>query len=306
MMILDHLLPVFALIALGTVLRRVELTDAAFLRTADRLIYFVFFPALLFWKIGGTPTGASLPLVLWVGGVGALLVVFGLSLMMIAVLPIGRFQAGAFSQATYRFNTYVAIAVTASVLGDAGVQQLGELLGLAIPVCNVLAVATLVWFSPHELDRRARARLTARSLVTNPLILACAAGMVWARVGPVLPAWADNTLGLAASVTLPLALVSIGGSLNLRSVHGHLGLSLLATGLKCAVLPLVGYGLLRALGASETEMLIGMLFLAMPASTAMYVLATQLDSDASLSSAIIVVSTVLSFFALSAVLVLFG
>jgi len=305
-MILDNLLPVFALIALGTGLRRRGLTDEAFLRTGDRLIYYVFFPALLFWKIGGTPTGDALPVALWTAGVGAMVAVFALGLVAIAVFRIGRFQAGAFSQATYRFNTYVAIAVVGNVMGDAGVQRLGELLGLAIPVANVLAVMTLIWFSRRQLDQRQRVRLTLRALVSNPLILACVAGMVWARVGPPLPVAVDNTLRLAASITLPLALISIGGSLTFASVRGHLATSLLATGLKILVLPLVGYGLLLAMGAGPDDLLIGMLFLAMPASTAMYVLATQLDSDASLSAAIIVVSTVLSFLTLSAVLVLFG
>ena len=305
-MILDHLIPVFALIALGVLLRRVGLTDPAFLSKADSLIYHVFFPALLFWKIGGTPTDASLPVVLWVGCLVPLLTVFALSLLVVVVTGMGRYQAGAFSQATYRFNTYVSIAVVGSVLGDAGVQQLGEVLGLAIPVCNVLAVATLVWFSPHQLAYRTRARLTVRGVFTNPLIIACVAGMIWARVGPPLPFAVDRTLGLTASITLPLALISIGGSLSLRGVRGHLRLASVATALKCLVLPAIGWVALRLLGASATEMLIGMLFLAMPASTAMYVLARQLESDAVLSSTIIVVSTGFSFFTLSAVLLLLG
>ena len=52
-MILDSVFPVFALIGLGVVLHRRNLTDRAFLRQGDRLVYYVFFPALLFWKIGG-------------------------------------------------------------------------------------------------------------------------------------------------------------------------------------------------------------------------------------------------------------
>jgi malonate transporter len=305
-MIHHHLLPVFALIGLGTLLRRRGLTDAAFLRTADRMIYQVFFPALLFWKIGGTPTGASLPVDLWLAGAGGIVALFLVSLLVIAAARVGRFQAGAFSQSTYRFNTYVAIAVTASVMGDAGVKRLGELLSVAIPLCNVLAVATLVWFSPREMDGAARLRQTVRGLATNPLILACAAGMLWSRVGPPLPVWVDNTFRLAASITLPLALVSIGGAMTLGGVRGHLPLSLAASALKCALLPVVGYGLLRAVGASPDDLLVGMLFFAMPSSTAMYVLCGQLDSDASLAGAVIAVSTAVSFVSLSAVLLLFA
>jgi predicted permease len=143
-------------------------------------------------------------------------------------------------------------------------------------------------------------------VVTNPLIIACGAGMLWARLMPPLPAVVDGTLRLAASVTLPLALVSIGGSLTVRGLRGRRSLTLLATALKCLILPAMGYPLLRWLGATPTELLIGMLFLAMPASTAMYVLASQLDSDASLSSATIVVSTVASIGTLTGVLLLFA
>ena len=58
-MVLKSLFPVFALIALGMVLKRWRLTTADFLKTSDRLVYFIFFPALLFWKIGGSPPTAS-------------------------------------------------------------------------------------------------------------------------------------------------------------------------------------------------------------------------------------------------------
>jgi predicted permease len=170
----------------------------------------------------------------------------------------------------------------------------------------VLAVATLIWFSPRQMPHRERARLTLSGLVTNPLILACVAGMIWARLLPPMPVAMATTLRLAASLTLPLALLSIGGSLTLKAVQGHAALASLATVLKCAILPLVGYALLRALGIEGDDRLIAMLFFAMPASTAMYVLATQLDSDASLASAIIVTSTIASFVSLSAVLLIFG
>ena len=52
-MVLESLFPVFALSLMGVVLKRFNLTHAAFLQTSDRLVYFIFFPAMLFWKIGG-------------------------------------------------------------------------------------------------------------------------------------------------------------------------------------------------------------------------------------------------------------
>lgn len=305
-MILDCVLPVFALIAAGAVLRRSGLTDAAFLRTGDRLVYHVFFPALLFWKIGGQPAAAAVPWRLWAAGLGAVAAMWLLAAVLIAALRVPAARAVSFSQATYRFNTYVAIAVVFNARGDAGVARLGELLAVVIPLCNVLAVVTLIWFSARPDGHAARARVTLLALVRNPLILGCAAGMLWSRLLPAWPAAVDNTLRLAASLTLPFALISIGGSLTFAGLRRHAGLAALATALKTAVLPLLGWWALRLAGVTGDDVLVAMLFFAMPASTAMYVLAVQLDGDGDLSSAAIVLSTLASFVSLSTVLVLFG
>jgi len=60
-MVLNSLFPVFALVVLGVCLKYYRITDEAFLKTADRLVYFIFFPAMLFWKIGGAQTTAAFP-----------------------------------------------------------------------------------------------------------------------------------------------------------------------------------------------------------------------------------------------------
>ncbi len=305
-MILDNVLPVFALIALGAVLRWRGLTNTNFLKTGDRLVYYVFFPALLFWKIGGTPTGAAIPWRLWAVGLGAILAVWLVSVLVVAALRVDHFRAGAFSQATYRFNTYVAMAVVFNAQGNAGVARLGELLGLAIPLCNLLAVVTLIWFSRQSLDQKSRLQLTLRALVRNPLILACLGGMAWVRLLPAWPEALDNTLRLSASFTLPFALISIGGAMTFSGLRARLPLAALATFLKIAVLPIIGWWALELGGIAGPDVLTAMLFFAMPASTAMYVLSSQLDSDAELSSAIIVLSTLASFFSLSAVLLIWG
>jgi malonate transporter and related proteins len=55
-MVLNSLFPVFALLLLGNLMKRYHLSNDAFLKTSDRLVYFLFFPTMLFWKIGGAPS----------------------------------------------------------------------------------------------------------------------------------------------------------------------------------------------------------------------------------------------------------
>ena len=173
-----------------------------------------------------------------------------------------------------------------------------------IPVINLFAVATLIWHSDNQGSLRDRGVLLLKALVANPLIIGCLLGIIYARLSGVFPVFIDNSLQLISMVTLPLALVSIGGALSFKGVRKFLPLSLLAAFLKLLVLPLIGYTIYNLFDISGLPFRTGMIFLCLPASTAIYVLSSQLNSDTDLASAAIVVSTVISFGSLSVALLL--
>lgn len=300
-MVLDSLLPVFALILLGFLLKRRRITNDAFLATSDRLVYYIFFPALLFWKIGGAQPRDGADAHFYLAVLLALAVVYGLSLLYIR-WRVGPYQAGSFSQACYRFNTYIGMAIVINAHGADGARTFGILIGVLIPVINVLAVSTLIWYADPGVAMGRRLGVTLRALVSNPLILACLAGLLYSRSLGAFPVFLDHLLGLAASLTLPLALLSIGGALSLSHVRGHLPQALAAAAFKLVLLPAVGYGLLRAFGVAGLPLQVAMIFFALPTSTAIYVLSSQLKSDTLLASAAVVVSTAGSLASLSVVL----
>ena len=303
-MVLSSLFPVIVLIVLGRALKYYGLTDDAFLSRSDRLVYYIFFPALLFWKIGGSPSTSPIDWGLFSAAFLAVLTIYALSLAYIR-WRVTDYQAGTFSQSCYRFNTYIGMAIVINAYGPDGARTFGLLVGFIIPIINVLAVSTLIWFSGQSYARGKRLRLTAKALVSNPLILACLAGMLVSRAGGHLPDFAAAALKLMAAITLPLALLSIGGALTMRTARGYLAPSLAAATFKLICLPLVGLGFLKLFGVQGAPLQIGMLLFALPTSTALYVLSAQLNSDTRLASASIVVSTVLSFISLSLVLIYF-
>mgnify|MGYP000728308223 CR=1 FL=1 len=298
-MILNSLFPVFSLIAMGALLRSIGLTNSIFLKTSDRLVYYIFFPVMLFWKIGGSSAGVTIPWGLCSAAVTAVVLLYLLSLLYIRLGHVDTFQAGAFSQSCYRFNTYVGVAVILNALGEAGVTQFGILIGFAIPLINVLAVATLIWFSGTQTHAAERFRFTIRALVSNPLILACVAGIAYSQWIGGFPVFVDNSLRLISLVTLPLALISIGGAITFKDLRGRLAHALVAAGFKLFALPLCGYFLLKGFQVTGIAFHVGMIFFALPTSTAIYVLSSQLNSDAEFASAVIVLSTLLSFASLS-------
>ena len=302
-MVLQSLFPVFALIALGVLLKHFNLTNDAFLKTSDKLIYFIFFPMMLFWKIGGAASTSAIDLKFCAAAICAVLIVYVLSTAFIN-FKVTPFQAGSFSQSCYRFNTYIGMAIVMTALGEEGAQRFGVLIGFVIPIINVLAVSTLIWFSSSRYTARQRFRLTLKALVSNPLILACFAGIVFSQAKLSFPIFLNNTFQLTSLVTLPLALLSIGGILTLKNLRGNFKLSLAASLFKLLILPVIGYIFLKLFGVTDLSFRVGMVYFALPTSTALYVLSAQLNSDTELASAAIVLSTILSFVSLTVALLI--
>lgn len=304
--IIDCVVPIFAIITLGSVLKRLGVTDDAFLGVADRLIYYIFFPALLFWKTGKPVQGAIIEWNLIAGVLLAVCIVFVLSHAYVRLSSMNAHKVGSFSQGCYRFNTYMGIAAMLSAFGDYGVRLFGVLIGFVIPFINVLAVSTLIWFSGSEFAAREKAVLLVKAMVSNPLILACLSGLLYSSLNMPFPVVVDNTLGLLSMLTLPLALISIGGSLTFNKFAANLKDASMATLFKLVVLPLVGLAIMGLFQVSGTSFKVAMLYFALPTSPAAYILSSQLNSSVDLATSAIVLSTILSIVSLSVTLVALG
>lgn len=304
MMILNSLFPVFTLILFGSLLKRWHLTNDLFLKTGDKLTYYVFFPMLLFWKIGGASTALLSNSGLYKAVLCAVFTVYVLSTIFIKLFRVPDYKAGTFSQSCYRFNSYIGVAIVLNVLGEEGIKHFGILIGMIIPVINVLCVSTLKWFSGEKVVPAKRLVQIAKALIANPLILACISGILYANLRQGFPPFIDSTLKLSSSVALPLAMLSVGGALTLSTIRDHFKLSLIASIFKLLVLPTAGYIFLLVFGVSGIVLKVGLIYFALPTSPALYILSSQMNSDTDLASASIALSTILSFFSLSVALLL--
>jgi hypothetical protein len=143
-----------------------------------------------------------------------------------------------------------------------------------------------------------------KGLITNPLILACISGMLYANLAEGFPPYIEGVLQLCSFAALPLAMLSVGAALSIGSIKDHFKLALVASIFKLLVLPAVGYLLLIKFGVAGVALRVGLIYFALPTSPALYILSSQLNSDTELASAAIAMSTILSFFSLSAALLL--
>jgi hypothetical protein len=137
------------------------------------------------------------------------------------------------------------------------------------------------------------------AILTNPLILACAAGLVFVAFGWKLPPVVRQTCAIVGQMTAPLALLGVGGALTFASLRNRLVPATAASVIKVAIGPLIGYFVARWLMLSPTELRVAMIYLATPAAAASHVMAQRLGADDQLASSIIVVSTLLAMPALA-------
>lgn len=298
--ILTALWPVFALLVIGYLARRYDFPGSAFWPPAEKATYFVLFPSLLVSRLSQADL-ASVQSSLLVTAVLSMLLILSLLVLLIRpLLSVGNAQFTSVYQGSLRFNTYVALAVSAALMPEQGVVLAAVMTALMIPALNLLCVLIFAWFG----ESRPSIKGVLKTLARNPLILACLLGIALNLTGIGLPAPARPVLGLLGGMALPLGLLAVGAALNLR-VLKHSGPAVVAASLfKLIVCPLIAFALSRLFGLSEAASLVLLIFASVPTATTAYILARQLGGDAELMANIITTQTLISLLSMPLVLML--
>ncbi|WP_314410389.1 AEC family transporter [Pseudomonas kuykendallii] len=280
--------PLFALIIGGFLLRRSGFPSEAFWPGAERINYFLLFPALLFGNLASAPLdNPALPRLAAAVLIGLGVAWLGLLLMRrLRGWPAARF--GAFAQGVLRFNTYLGLAVVGSLFGKPGLTLAALMLALMVPAVNVMSVWALT------AERGVSLRSLALPILKNPLILACLGGAAVNLCGVGLPGGSERLLSMLGAASLPLGLLCVGAALRPQELAGEVP----ALGWNCAVrllaMPLLAFGVARLSGLPTLESSVLILFFALPTAPTSYVLTTQLGGDGHLMAGIITLQTLLA------------
>lgn len=298
--LLAALWPLFALILGGYTLRRAGFPSAAFWPGAERLNYFILFPALLFSSLAAAPLDnpALGRVALCVG-----LVLGGGWLTLLLARRLFRWPAarfGVFVQSTLRFNTYIGLAMVGALFGEAGLTLMALLLAVSVPAVNMLSVHALT-----AEDGMARGRFLL-PVLKNPLIIACLMGILANLAGMDMAGGVDDLLSLLAASSLPLGLLCVGAALQPRELSGQTGALVLSSLGRLLLMPLAAWLVVRLLAMPPMESAILVLFFALPCAPTAYVLARELRGDAQLMAGAITLQTLLGMLTLPILLWLLG
>lgn len=299
--IISALVPIFALLMIGFLARRHGFPGEGFWAPAERFTYYLLFPALLVNSLSQASLsgGESVRIVLAV--LVLLAIVSGICMLLKKRLEVEFATYTSFYQGSMRFNTFVALATTSALLSSAGLVVAAIIAAVMIPVLNILCV--LVFSSEKGIGSNLLP--TLKALVTNPLILACFAGVLVNQLGG-LPSTISATLGLLGQMALPLGLLSVGAALNLNALRSSGRVLYVSSAIKLLLFPVIAWGVAYGFQLSELASQVLIIFAAMPTATSAYILARQLGGDAPVMAAIITAQTLFAMVTLPLVLSFVG
>lgn len=291
------------MIALGWVLARTEFLSTQALQDANRLTYWVGLPCALFYRIAGaSPDVAAVGDLLLVGA-AATFIAIAVAWITAKLLGLPARSHGTFMQGVFRGNlAFIGLPVVLYAFAGSGSAEGSALLafGPMVVLYNFLAVIVLLFAG--GVAKRGLLRTVGYGLLTNPILIACFAGLLFSLAGVALPSLVQRTLAAIGQMALPLALICIGGTLHTTRLRGSLRHAFIGSLMKVSLVPAVGLLLAWWVGLSAEHTRIALLLLACPTASVSYVLVRQLQGDGALASSMIVISNVLAVPAMAAVL----
>lgn len=284
--------PIFVVLFLGMLLKKRGLIDDGFINSASQLVYNIGLPVMLFT----TSASADFSHIADHG----VLIAFSL---MTALVFIGSLLTahwctdeprdhGVIIQGAFRGNLVIlGLAFCANAYGERGLAIATLPVAMTVVFYNVLSIYVLNR-SLHHTSNSIKA--TLKGIVKNPLMMAIAAGLILNVAGLTLPKVLLDSGKYLSQMVLPLALICIGGALDLSQLKRMDAATLSATLWKLIASPLLACGIAIGLGVRGENLAILFVLAASPSATVSFVMVQSMQGNSTLAANIVVQTTLWS------------
>ena len=284
-------LPVFAVMALGFLLRRRGFLTEGFCKSGNKLVFRLCLPAMLLRQIAAMRAEHLLDLRFLVYATGVSLLSALVFWVLARLLLKDRTMTGAFVQGSFRGNT--ALLGTVLLQSICGSQAYAPLIILAaVPVYNVLSVIIL------SLEAGGGGHLDKKSLLNalkgvarNPIIWGVLLGLPFALSGTAIPPMADKALSMLGNLASPLSLLVIGGTFRWDAALKKRNPTLAASFLKLVALPALALPPAILMGFRGEGLIALLVMCGTPAAVSSYIMAENMGNDGVLANGIVAVTT---------------
>ena len=303
--VLNITAPIFFLILLGFVGTKYQLLSKEALPALSKFVLYFALPSVMITKISSLDLRAVVDLsymgVYALGGLTA----FFLTLVLVKGVLKESWGNGVVSGigAMMPNSSFIGFPILLQYLDNAPAQAFA----MSLVVENILFLPVgliLIESLYHQESGVGRKVLlnVAKRIASNPIILAVFTGVIMSLLGVRLPNFMGGGLELLASAAAPCALIVIGGSLVGVVIRGSKIRTALVASVKLVIFPLVVFAGLQAFPTMPFELKVSaLLFAAMPMFS-IYPIIGETYGQRSFCASTLLITTVLSFFSISALL----
>lgn len=265
-----------------------------FLAPANRLVYYLAIPALIFHAIAKATLKTQFNITVLFIALLSVLAVFAIAWGFGLLWRIKKKERGTFIQASFHGNLgYIGLAVAYYSLGHDGFIRASIIAGFIMILQNFLAVVALQINTEGTSIKRNKRDISHRILL-NPVILSALAGILFSSTGLRLPLVIGRSLDILSGLALPMALILIGASLSFKLMKLKIFRTFSSSFLKLIILPGLGFIFFSMYDIDLKNYLPALILLASPTATLTYVMAREMDGDPDLAVASLSTCTLLS------------
>lgn len=303
--VFESILPVFAVIVLGFLLRRFNFVEASKWQVVDELCFWILFPSLLASTLINTDLRTIEFDKIFYVLLGMILTISALMLVLYPffrkTMRLGRPQYSTLFQTVTRWHGFIAMALVLKFFGEPGLAVIAVAFVVLVPVLQLVNVTVLSIFSD---EHKFSYFNVLKQIARNPILLGCVVGMVVNFAG--IPVWDPilTFLDLLGRAALGISLLALGAGLSLRAAlkpSPVVGVALVG---KLVLVPLIMFGFAVLFGVTGDAFIILMISAGVPTAMNGYVLAKKMGGDAELYASIATVQTAASFFTLPLIILL--
>lgn len=283
--------PVFAVILLGMLLRRVGIITEEYASVTDKYVFKIALPVLLFKDISGMDFKRNFDVKFILLCALVSVVMFLGSWAVSAWLLKDKDSVGAFAQGCARGSAAIlGVAFVENIYGSSGMAPM--MIVSAVPLFNILSVVILTFSAVDK--KKIKASGLILNIITNPIIIGALAGVPFSALGVSLPNAVSSTVNSVASTATPMALLAIGASFDLASARKKIRPAAAASFVKLFVLPMLFLPVAVLLGFRDSALVSFFVMVGAPTTVTAYIMSKNMNGDYVLSSNIIMLSTLVS------------
>jgi len=214
--VVNTIIPIFFVIGLGWVARKKNWMPDSFVDPANRLVFYLAIPAMIFKAIASAPLKSNINITVLAIMLISVCVTVLLIWLASTSIPV-RSTRGTFIQSSFHGNLgYIGFAVAFYYLGREGLVKASLIAAFLMIVQNFISVIALQLYSGDTSKKQRSMWFVAKKIMSNPVILAALMGIIFSLSGLKMPSIISRILDIVSSFALPLALLIIGATLLLR------------------------------------------------------------------------------------------